>query len=49
MQTQYFKYYSPALNRDMECKIYHVRTADSLILRITKWQMYGNRGLNPAR
>lgn len=22
METQYFKYYSPALNRDMECKIY---------------------------
>ena len=22
METQYFKFYSPALNRDMECKIY---------------------------
>ena len=22
METQYFKHYSPSLNRDMECKIY---------------------------
>ena len=22
METQYFKFYSPALNRDMECKVY---------------------------
>ena len=45
MEVQYFKDYSPALERDMECKVYghagrrsflfHVRTAGSLTLKTT--------------
>ena len=41
MEMQYFKDYSPALGRDMECKIYGctspVRMAASSILRTSTW------------
>ena len=34
METQYFKAYSHALGKDMECKVYgHARTVTSMILK----------------
>lgn len=46
MEVQYYKQYSPALERDMECKVYGhagrfyispVKTAGFTILKILKW------------
>ena len=59
MEMQYFKEYSPALNRDMECKVYghagkpvlFIPCQDGrfLTLKILRWQMYGHHGSKPVR
>ena len=59
MEMQYFKDYSPALGREMECKVYghagrpilYIPCQDGrfLILRTSTWPTRWPRGSTPAR